>query len=134
MGRRTIFNLIAAPLRCLASGAVARAQDFQRSYNVGPNGSISISNVSGDVILKGYDGSTVEVSGFREGPDRDVVDVEDLSASGRVELRAKYPRNCRCDASVRFEVRVPRSVSFVFERISPASGNIHAEGISGMME
>src|SRR2546421_12546250 len=112
MGRRTIFNFVAAALLCLASAAAARAQDFQKSYNVGPNGSISISNVSGDVILKGYDGSAVEVSGFKEGPDRDVVDVEDLSASGRVEGRAKDPRNCRCDASVRFEVRVPRSGHF----------------------
>ena len=134
MGRRTIFNFVAAALLCLASAAVARAQDFQRSYNIGPNGSISISNVSGNVILKGYDGSAVEVSGFKEGRDRDLVEVEDLSTSGRVELRAKYPRNCNCDASIRFEVRVPRSVSFDFDEISTASGNIHAEAITGRMD
>jgi hypothetical protein len=126
MGRRTIFNLLAAALLCLASAAAARAQDFQRSYNVGPNGSISIANVSGNVNIKGYDGSAVEVSGFKEGRDRDEVEVEDLSGSGRVELRAKYPRNCRCDASIRFEVRVPRTVSFDFDEISTASGNIRA--------
>src|SRR2546421_5450293 len=98
MGRRTIFNLLAAALLCLASAAVARAQDFQRSYNVGPNGSISISNVSGNVILKGYDGSAVEVSGFKEGRDRDVVEVEDLSSSGRVVSRWEFPLKYNCGA------------------------------------
>jgi Putative adhesin len=134
MQRRALTNFIAAVLLCVASAAVARAQDFQRSYNVGPNGSISIANVSGDVILKGYDGSAVEVSGFKEGPDRNEVEVEDLSAGGRVELRAKYPRNCNCDASIRFEIRVPRSVSFDFDKISTASGNVSAEGVSGRMQ
>ena len=124
MQRRALTNFIAAVLLCVAASAVARAQDFQRSYNVGPNGSISIANVSGDVNIKGYDGSAVEVSGFKEGPDRNVVEVEDLSANGRVELRAKYPRNCNCDASIRFEVRVPRSISFDFDKISTASGNV----------
>jgi hypothetical protein len=134
MKGRALTNFIAAVLLCVASAAVARAQDFQRSYNLGQNGSISIANVSGDVNLKGYDGSAVEVSGFKEGRDRDMVEVEDLSAGGRVELRVKYPRDCNCDASIRFEVRVPRSVRFDFDKISTASGNVSAEGVSGRME
>lgn len=133
MKSRTLVNFIAAAILCVASAAVARAQDFQRSYNLGPNGSINIENVSGDVNIKGYDGSAVEVTAFKEGPDRNEVEVEDLSGGSRVELRAKYPRNCNCDASIRFEVRVPRSVGFDFDKISTASGNVSAEGVSGKM-
>ena len=134
MGHRTIINAAATILLLLASAALASAQDFQKSYNLEPGATISIANVSGDIHINGYDGTAVTVAGFKEGRDRDVVEVEDLSSSGRVELRAKYPRNCNCDASIRFEVRVPRSVSFNFDEISTASGNIHAEGLSGRMD
>jgi hypothetical protein len=134
MGRRTIINALATTLLLLASAAAGSAQDFQRSYNLGPGGTISVANVSGDIHITGYDGSAVTVAGFKEGRDRDQVEVEDTSSGSRVELRAKYPRNCNCDASVRFEVRVPRSVNFNFDRISTASGNISAEGVNGRIE
>ena len=134
MGRRTLVRALATTLLLMASAALASAQDFQKSYNLEPGGTINVSNVSGDIHITGYDGSAVNVAGFKEGRDRDVVEVEDLSAAGRVELRVKYPRNCNCDASIRFEVRVPRSVNFNFDKISTASGNISAEGVTGRIE
>jgi hypothetical protein len=133
MKNRALLNFFAAAVLCVAAAAVARAQDFQRTYNTGPNGSISIENVSGNVNIKGYDGGAVEVTAYKEGPDRNEVDVEDLSGGGRIELRAKYPRNCNCDASIRFEVRVPRSTSFDFDKITTASGNVNAEGVTGRL-
>ncbi|HZT59301.1 MAG TPA: DUF4097 family beta strand repeat-containing protein [Pyrinomonadaceae bacterium] len=133
MKSRALVKFIAAVVLCVASAAVARAQDFQHTYNIGPNGSINIENVSGDVNIKAYDGGGVEVTAYKEGPDRSVVDVEDLSGGNRVELRAKYPRNCNCDASVRFEVRVPRSANFDFDKITTASGNVNADGVSGRL-
>src|SRR5438105_3353580 len=134
MGRRTLVNALATTLLLLASAAMASAQDFQKSYNLEPGGTINVANVSGDIHITGYDGSAVTVAGFKEGRDRDLVEVEDLSAAGRVELRVKYPRNCNCDASIRFEVHVPRSTNFNFDRISTASGNIRAEAVSGRIE
>lgn len=131
MRRRRFSKLVGAALICLAAAAGASAQDFQRSYDLGSGGSVRIINVSGDIILKGYDGAAVVVSGYKEGRDRDVVEVEDTSTSGRVSVRAKYPSNCNCDASVKFEVRVPRSSNIVFEKISTASGNVRAEGFAG---
>ena len=134
MGHRTIINAAATILLLLASAALASAQDFQKSYNLEPGATISIANVSGDIHINGYDGTAVTVAGFKEGRDHDMVEVEDSSGGGRVELRAKYPRECNCDASVRFEVRVPRSVNYNFDRISTASGNLSAEGVTGRIE
>jgi hypothetical protein len=134
MGRRTLVKALATTFLLLASAALVSAQDFQKSYNLEPGATISVANVSGDIRINGYDGSAVTVAGFKEGRDRDVVEVEDLSAAGRVEVRAKYPQHCNCDASIRFEVRVPRSVNFNFERISTASGNIRAEAVTGRIE
>lgn len=132
MRRRFLTHTFVTLLLCLAAGSSAAAQDFQRSYQLGPNGSISIENVSGNVSITGYDGSAVSVSAFKEGRDRDVVQVEDLSAGDRVHLRARYPENCRrCNASLRFEVRVPRSSRLNFDKISTASGNVSATDVAG---
>jgi hypothetical protein len=111
--------------------AQAGAQDFQKTYAIGAGGSVSIKNVSGDVIVKGYDGQGVSVAVYKEGRDRDKVEVEDLSSGNRVELNARYEQNCNCDASLRFEVSVPRAGNFDIDRVSTASGNIQVTGING---
>ncbi|HEX8354626.1 MAG TPA: hypothetical protein VF611_17095, partial [Pyrinomonadaceae bacterium] len=131
MRRRIILNFVGAVVFCLVTAAGAAAQDFQRSYNLGDGGSVQIANVSGDIELKGYEGSALVVNAYKTGRDRDQVEIEDESTPGRVSLRARYPNNCNCDAGVKFEVRVPRSANLSFQKVSTASGNVRAEGFSG---
>lgn len=133
MRRRNILSFVGALVLCMAASVVASAQDFQRSYNLEAGGSVEIANVSGDINLTGYEGSAVVVSAYKEGRDRNDVEVEDNSTQGRISLRAKYPNNCNCDASIRFEVRVPRSANLAFDKISTASGNLKAEGFNGRL-
>jgi DUF4097 and DUF4098 domain-containing protein YvlB len=134
MGRRMIFRFVAATVLCAAWAVTVGAQDFRQSFNLAPGSSISINNVSGDIKISGYDGATVEVTAYKEGRDRDQVSVENLSTAGHVSLRADYAEHCNCDASLRFEVKVPRSVRFDFEKISTASGNLSAENVTGRVE
>lgn len=135
MSTRSLSRSVAALVFGLvfAAGA-ASAQDFQKTYTLEPGGSIIIKNVSGDVNIAAYEGSAVQVAAFKEGRDLDMVEVEDQSEPGRVSLRASYAPNCRCDASIRFEVRVPRNQQYNFEKISSASGNLSAKGISGRIK
>jgi DUF4097 and DUF4098 domain-containing protein YvlB len=134
MRRRTFINFVWALALCALAAVSAAAQDFQRTYNLGAGGSVEITNVSGDINLTGYEGSAVVVNAYKEGRDRDMVEVEDESTQGRVSLRAKYPNNCRnCEASIRFEVRVPRSANLIFDKISTASGDVKAEGFAGRL-
>jgi len=111
--------------------AAAGAQDFQKDYRLAANARIRISNVSGDLNVTGYEGETILVKAFKEGRDRNLVEVEDSSTQDRLELRVRYPENCNCSASVRFEVVVPRKESYTFERLSSVSGDISLRGISG---
>lgn len=108
-----------------------RAQDFQRSYNLTSGGYIRIGNVSGRVIVTGYDGDSVNVSAFKEGRDRDMIEVEDRSAADRVDVRVRYPEDCNCSASIRFEIKVPRSVRYTFDRIGSVSGDVEVSGVNG---
>lgn len=126
---------LAATLCFLLSVLVAQAaaQDFQKTYRLGAGGSINIRNVSGDVNIKGYDGDAVIVNGFKEGRDRDKVEIEDNSGGNNVSIGVRYARDCNCDASVRFEVQVPRNTRYDFNKISTASGNISMTALSGDM-
>ena len=118
----------------VVAAAAASAQDFQKSYPLAAGGHVSIGNVSGDVVVTGYDGNAVAVTATRTGRDAERVRIEDLSTANRVEIRVEYPRNCNCDASVRFDVKVPRSTAYDFDGISSVSGNVTIADVTGRVE
>src|SRR5262249_40563718 len=124
--RVAIFSTLVLLLLSLS----VAAQDFRKTYEVGQGGSINVRNVSGDVIVTGYEGETVLVLGFKEGRDRDLVWVEDNSGGNKVDVRARYPENCDCNASIRFEVKGPRG-TYKFDAISSTSGDVEVTGVSG---
>lgn len=131
MTRRFFRLAIATGILSLLFAATATAQDFQKSYHLGAGGQIQIGNVSGDVVVTGYDGDSVIVKGYKEGRDSDRLDVEDRSSDSHVDVKVHYPRNCNCDASIRFEVQVPRSVKYDFDNVSSVSGNVEVSNVSG---
>lgn len=131
MTKRCFRLVIASGILSLIFAATAAAQDFQKSYRVAAGGQIHVGNISGNVIVTGYDGDAVVVKGFKEGRDSDRLDVEDRSSEGRVEIGARYPRNCNCEASIRFEVQVPRSVKYDFDHLSSVSGDVEVSNVSG---
>ncbi|MCI0338747.1 MAG: DUF4097 domain-containing protein [Acidobacteria bacterium] len=109
----------------------AFAQDFQRNYRIGSGGTVNIQNVSGDVTVTGYNGDTITVTGFKEGRDRDEVSIEDRSSGNSVDVRVRYPENCNCEASVRFEVKVPSEISYRYNSVSSVSGNVKVSNTNG---
>jgi DUF4097 and DUF4098 domain-containing protein YvlB len=117
-------------LICLFS-LTARAQDFRKTYELNAGGAINVKNISGDVSVTAYEGETILVLGYKEGRDRDQVSIEDKSTAGSINVRARYPENCNCNASVRFEVKVPRGGAYKFENISSISGDVDVTGVSG---
>jgi len=122
-----------AVLGVLASLMLTAAwgQDFQRSYQLAPGDRISVSNVSGDISITGYNGSAVSVTAFREGPDKDAVEIQDQSSPGHVSLTVQYPRSGSYHASVRFVVQVPRASGYQFDSLSTASGDIDVTDVTG---
>jgi hypothetical protein len=129
--RKQLFRIAVLWCVCAASAAVASAQEFQKSYRLGPDAGIQIRNVSGAINISGHDGDAVTVAAYKEGRDREQVEVVDESTGNGINIGVEYPRNCNCDASVRFEVRVPRSVAYNFTKISTASGDISFKSVRG---
>ncbi len=122
---------IIAVFVCLVLSLSATAQDFRKSYEIGAGGSVNVRNVSGNVTVTGYEGETILVLGFKEGRDRDRVSVEDNSSGNIVDVRARYPENCDCNASINFEVKVPRGGNYKFDAISSVSGDVEVTGVNG---
>lgn len=113
--------------------AAAFAQDFQKSYRLAQGSRVSVKNVSGDVIVRGYDGEAIVVMGYKEGRDRDQISIEDNSDGGRVDVKVHYPERCNCNASVRFEVKVPRMISLDYDAFSSVSGNVEVSEAVGTL-
>ncbi len=110
----------------------AWGQDFQKNYSIPPGGTISISNTSGDVSITGYNGTSVAVSAYREGRDKDLVQVIDESTADHVVLKVQYPQGSgSVQADVRFVVQVPQGSRYQFDKISTASGNVSISGVAG---
>lgn len=123
--------VVATALFGFALAATAAAQDFQKSYRIGTGGQVRISNISGDVIVTGYDGDAIIVKATKSGRDQEVIEIEDRSGPANVDVGVRYPKNCNCDASVRFEVQAPRSMSYDYDRIGSVSGEVQVTGVSG---
>lgn len=121
--------LVTLTVFCLST---AWGQDFQKNYSLPPGGTISVSNVSGDVSVTGYNGLSVAVSAYREGRDKDQVQIIDESTSTHVALKVQYPQGGgSVQADVRFVVQVPQGSSYQFDKISTASGDISIAGVAG---
>lgn len=129
--KRAYYRLALVFFGVLLLVPVAKGQDFQKSYKLATGGSIIIKNVSGNIAITGYEGDAVIVNGFKEGDDREKVEIVDRSSGNRVDVGVQYPAQCNCNASVRFEVRVPSSMNVNLEKVSTASGDIEVTNIRG---
>ncbi|MGA9773893.1 MAG: DUF4097 family beta strand repeat-containing protein [Blastocatellia bacterium] len=133
MNKRFFRLSVVSAIIGLAFAATASAQDFEKSYRVGAGSQVSVANISGDVVVTGYDGDAIIVRGIKKGRDRDLIEIEDKSSDGRVQVGVRYPKECNCDASIRFEVRVPRSVSYNFDGFTSVSGDVAVSGVTGRL-
>jgi len=130
--KRVLYRLLAfSVFSCLILIVHASAQEFQRSYRIPAGGSVKVANVSGNVTVAGYEGDSVVVTGFKEGPDSDKVTFEDLSSGNNVDVRVKYPENCDCHVDVRFEVKMPSGISYRNVSFSSVSGNVEVNQVKG---
>jgi hypothetical protein len=127
--------------RCIIALAIAfglplaNAQDFRKSYAIGPKGNIRIVNPQGNIKVYGYTGKEIEVLAFKKGPDRDFLEIQDNSFGNQISLFPRYLQFGRAiprmNASVDFEIRVPKSIEYNFSPIKSLSGNVEVTNVIG---
>jgi len=104
-----------------------KAADFEKTYNDAANRRITIVVLHGDIKLSGYDGKNIEISAVKKGPDRDMVEIEDVSAGNQINIFSRYPNPARSNATVDFEIRVPKEI---FYNAAPSAKPKNGQGFS----
>jgi DUF4097 and DUF4098 domain-containing protein YvlB len=100
------------------------------SHPIAPHGTLSVENLSGNIRVDAYGGSTVNVVAHRQASSSDVVAqvrVEATASGGNVSIKSMYPSHCvNCEIS--YEIQVPRSTALA---ATDASGDINVTAIDG---
>lgn len=123
-----------------------------RTFEVGSEGSLDLSNISGDVNVTATEGRQLQVEATRRvrHPEADVarqvldeLRVEITQVGSRVEVRTSYPRQGRRGeprgtwARVDYLIRVPVATAVNIRtvsgdtRVTGVSGEVRAEAVSG---
>ena len=130
--------LVAVTIAGLTGAAEAQTATITRTIPMEAGGEFTLSNISGDITVRGVDGddltilATKRVSG---GDSRDAdealrrVEVDIRQRGNRVMVETEY-RRTRGDSrvSVDYEIGVPRSIGV---RIESIAGDVSVEGVDG---
>jgi DUF4097 and DUF4098 domain-containing protein YvlB len=115
-----------------------QTERFSRKVRIGRDGRVSISNISGDIVVTGGSGDEVSIEAVKRarGDRSELARVEIIveERAGRVDVRAEHDRD-RSDrgrrgdsASVDFTVTVPASASL---DVHSVSGSLKVTGVRG---
>ncbi len=155
--KTTIITFAFAALVAFPGGAPAvsayQEEDqthFSKSFDIGPDGSFTLSNVSGDIKIQGGSGNVVEVRAVKEvrrarssddaRRQLERVEIEVSHTGNRLRIGTHYDRGDHdqdTKVSVVFDVTVPfgtevnvKSVSGDVE-VANVKGELRAESVSG---
>jgi DUF4097 and DUF4098 domain-containing protein YvlB len=134
MRKNVLFMALAALTAVWIFGVAGLAQDFQKTYSMSPDSSIRIRSISGEVRIQGYDGTKIEIEGFKIVRNCDRVEIVDRSTESQIDVDVRYPERGNCDASVNFKVRVPRNTRYNFDLIRSISGNVYLTDVAGRVK
>jgi DUF4097 and DUF4098 domain-containing protein YvlB len=127
-------------------------EEFSRSFDIGPDGSLTLANISGEIVVKGSSEGQVQIEAFkrvhRARSDEDArrqlerVRIEVSHTGNRVRVHTRYgERHERhhgdTHVSVDFEVTVPYGTEVSVKSVSgdvdveDVKGELQAESVSG---
>jgi len=112
---------------------VVPAQDFQKKFDLSPGGQIVVRNFLGYVKVEGYSGNSIEIKAYKKGPDRDLIQINDLSSGNRIELITRYPQFYSGTTTIDIEIRVPNSVEYNFNTLSSFGGSVEVSHVMGQL-
>jgi DUF4097 and DUF4098 domain-containing protein YvlB len=105
---------------------------LSKTFTVGPNGSLFLNNISGDVDIKAVSGNEIKVEALRHGRPGgggdDTMQVTMNEVSGRVEVRAVPMGGRGHRGSVDFSISVPPTTRV---EVQSVSGDLRITGVKG---
>lgn len=127
--RKTRSIAILATLGMLSAIGTSAAQDFEKTVKAARDGSVSIENVAGEVIVTGWDRDEVEVKATVGGR-VEAVEVE-VDEEGDVEIEVDVPDRMRGGYEADLTIRVPKGARLSVETVS---AGIRVTDVAGLLE
>lgn len=121
-------------------------EQFSKTARLGRNGTFSLENVSGEIVITGGGGNDVRIEATKrvrhpiESEARAILQALTINVAerdGSVDVRTEYPRRRNWSGSVDYLVTVPRDASVSLRSISggvkitSVNGELRAESVSG---
>jgi DUF4097 and DUF4098 domain-containing protein YvlB len=132
-------------LECLAfllaaglAAAAAAQTEVERTVPAAADGTVKVENVSGSVVVAGWDRDQVEITGTL-GPEVEELEVD--TSSGNVTVRVRLPRRSHGNGtSAHLALKIPRRGDLEVETVSAeitvedVDGEIAAHSVSGSVD
>jgi DUF4097 and DUF4098 domain-containing protein YvlB len=123
------FGLLLLLALAMTGGAAAQDREFEQTYEIGPNGVLSLSNASGMIRVTSWNETRVQVNAVKRGraeEDLSQVQIQAQTAPGRLELRTVYAGGRRSGVPVDYDVKVPATIAL--DSIASISGDVVLTG------
>jgi DUF4097 and DUF4098 domain-containing protein YvlB len=130
-----------------ASRGPEQVERWSKTFAVGANGSLDISNIAGTITITGGPGSEIRVDAVKRARAHDAgdareqlaaVEIESSESAGRVEIRTNYPRrHGENSVEVDYTVQVPFTAGVAAHSVSgdvsvsKVKGEVRIESVSG---
>jgi DUF4097 and DUF4098 domain-containing protein YvlB len=133
--RATSWGVIVGAL--LALGTTAHAlekEEFHRTYPLAADGTFALSNVNGEVHVRGWDQNSVQVDAVKTADEKEYLQetrIEVSASSSSVTIDTKYPEhmNNHRGATVDYTISIPKGVRV--RKVDLVNGNLTIEGVRG---
>jgi DUF4097 and DUF4098 domain-containing protein YvlB len=147
MTRRLLFCALLV-LVAATAGASTLEQTFDRTYDVRPGARLTLDNVNGRVMVTAWDQPRVRVRAEQRVESHDGARAKQVmaglvnvaAADGGLRVHTNYPKNedgffawlagTTVQASVRYEITVPRSMNLDVETVN---GAVSATNVNGVL-
>ncbi len=103
-----------------------------QTFALNESGTVDLSNVNGDVTIRGWDKKEVDMTATKRAPAEylDLIEIEIDSTPARLSIETKYPRGRKeSNVSVTYELMVPKHA--VLDAIHTVNGSIDISGVEG---
>lgn len=112
------------------AGSVFAGEAINKTMDADPNGTVSVSNISGSVTVEGWTRDQVEVTGELGSGVKELI-VEQKRGGKETMIKVKVPRFGARNADAKLVIRVPQNSGL---EISTVSANIDVKSVRGEQE
>src|SRR5438309_1616868 len=132
--RATAWGLILGTMLTLSMTLHAiETEEFHKTFPLNADGIFALSNVNGEIRVKGWDQNSVQIDAVKRADDKEYLQELriNISASpGSITIDTKYPEHMHNrNATVDYVISIPKGARI--RKLNLVNGNLTVEGARG---